>query len=65
MIGDQCPSKTFGGGFEKDGAKTAKKVVPILIVDEDLSTLDPPADNVMQRQDKLLATVSSATGGAC
>lgn len=48
MIGNQCPSKASGGGLEQDGAHTTKEIVPILVVKEDSTTLNPTADDMVQ-----------------
>ena len=48
MIWDKCPGKTGSLGFPHVGIQSIQEVLPILVIFEDLSPINPPNDNVVQ-----------------
>jgi len=49
LVGDQRPGGTNALGFFQRTPKTSKELRSIAIVLKNLATLDPPADDVLQR----------------
>jgi len=48
VVRHQRPGKTFNLHFLQQGLKAANKVVPVVIIDKDITTLDSANDDVVQ-----------------
>jgi hypothetical protein len=48
MVGHECPSIAGGAALAQDGAQPFEERVPIVVIVEDLASLDASDDDVVQ-----------------
>ena len=58
MVGNECPSKTARGGLGEKSSEAFDKMVPVGVVEEDLSPLDSTAYDVVQCTRRINASLS-------